>query len=89
MVLIVTGMVFAAGDAPRACVNKIPDGVPAVDEESFNVAVATTPFKILLVFIPSRTHVCDPDTLLHVTDFDAAVACVPGARTTWVTLAVG
>jgi len=51
--------------------------------------VATTPFKILLAFIPLTTHVCDPETVLHVTVFDAALACAPAATVDWVTLDVG
>jgi hypothetical protein len=80
---------FAAVDAARAFVNKIPDGVPVEELESWRVAVATMPFKILLVLRPSRMQVCAPGPALQVTDFAAAVACGPAVTTAWVTLAVG
>ena len=48
---------FAVVDAPRAFVNRIPEGVPVEELESWRVAVATMPFKILLVLMPSRTQV--------------------------------
>jgi len=45
--------------------------------ETFNVTVATTPFAIVLVFIPQSTHVYDPAALAQLIDFPAATAAGP------------
>jgi len=53
----------------------MPEGTPRLEYSS--VATATTPFEILLVFIPVRRQLADPVTFLQLSDFEAAVACGP------------
>lgn len=71
------GIVEPVDETAPLLKNCTSDEVSVVELEIVKAIVATTPFAIVLVFIPDTTQVETPDVLLQLIDFPAAVVAAP------------